>query len=53
MKMLKKNKEINFVLSNAGYKQWGDCEKIETRTNYSLPTEQRWSSESEFYINEN
>ena len=50
---VRKNKELNFVLSNAGYKQWGDCEKIETRTNYSLPTEQRWSTESEFNIYEN
>ena len=50
---VRKNKELNFVLSNTGYKQWGDCEKIETRTNYSLPTEKRWSTESEFNIYEN
>ena len=50
---VRKNKELNFVLSNAGYKQWGDCEIIETRTNFSLPTEQRWSTESEFNFNEN
>ena len=52
-KAIRKNKDTRFLISNTGYKTWGDCEKIETRTNYSLPTEQRWSTESEFNIYEN
>ena len=52
-KAIRKNKDTRFLISNTGYKTWGDCEKIETRTNYSLPTEQRWSTEVITNIYEN
>ena len=52
-KAIRKNKDTRFLISNAGYKTWGDCKKIETRTNYSLPTEKRWSTEVITNIYEN
>ena len=44
-KAVRKNKDTRFFISNTGYKSWGDCEKIKTRTNHSLPTEESWSNE--------
>ena len=49
-KAVRKNRDTRFLISNAGYKQWGDCEKIKTRTDYSLPTEQEYSIKSEFQL---
>ena len=49
-KAIRKNKDTRFLISNAGYKQWGDCEKIKTRTDYSLPTEQESSNKIEFKL---
>ena len=48
---VRKNKDTRFFL--LGYKSWGDCEKIKTRTNHSLPTEESWSIESKFRFYEN